>query len=131
MVSTFNIALSGLKAASTSLETGARNVANARSTHVIVDGNKIDKPYTPQKVVQSSLATGGVVAKNVDVTPATVKLFDPNSDNADENDVAEYPNVDLEGEAVNQIVSTYTFKANLKVIKAQADLEKNILDIKT
>lgn len=127
MVNTVNTALSGLAAAAKRLETSAQNTVNARSTRSLVDGNKTDAPYKPQKVVQSSLSTGGVIAKTADVEPATVKLFDPSSDSADENGIATLPNVNLEAEAVNQIIAAYDYKANLKAIKVQADLEKDFL----
>lgn len=130
MVSTVNTALSGLASASKRLEISARNVANAQSTHTIADGQVIDRPYTPQQPVQSSLATGGVVTKARDVDPPTVKLFNPSSDNADANGVAEYPNVDLETEVANQLIASYDYRANLKVLKTQFEMEKSLLDIK-
>lgn len=131
MVSTVNIALSGLKSASQRLEISAKNVANAQSTHTIVNGQRTDQPYTPQQPSQTTLATGGVITAARDVNPATVKQFNPQSDNADADGVAEIPNVDLEQEAVNQVIAAYDYKANLKALKTQLDLEKSLLDIKS
>lgn len=126
---TFNIAISGLNAASTKLAVSANNVANQFSTKTLKDGVKIDKPYVPQKVDNASLSTGGVIANVSDVNPATVPQFNPAADNADANGVSLAPNVNLESEIVTQIVAAYTYKANLKVIKTQDDMDKRLLDI--
>ena len=131
MVSSFNISLSGLNAASKRFEVSATNVANQRSTATIVDGEKIDRPYAAKRVEQLSHASGGVETKVVDKNPPTVTIFDPGSPNADANGSAEVPNVNLDEEAVNQVIASYDYRANLKALKTSDDLLRNSLDIET
>ncbi len=129
--SAFNVSLSGLAAASKRLEISANNVANQFSTKTIVDGKTVDKPYTPQKVDLLSLSGGGVQAQVSNVNPATVKEFNPQADNADSQGVSERPNVDPAEEFANQLIASQTYKANLKAIRTQSEIFKNLLDIET
>ncbi len=64
--------------------------------------------FTSQRVVQSSVVEGGVRTDVVNV---------------------EGEGVSLEEEAIDQNLSTYTYKANLKVLKVQQELDKALLDI--
>ncbi|MBN8543301.1 MAG: flagellar basal body rod protein [Alphaproteobacteria bacterium] len=64
--------------------------------------------FTSQRVVQSSVVEGGVRTDVVNV---------------------ESEGVSLEEEAIEQNLSTYTYKANLKVLKVQQELDQALLDI--
>jgi flagellar basal-body rod protein FlgC len=129
MIPGLNSALSGLNAASKRLETSANNVANQFSTTSLVDGVTVNKPYQPQRVVQTSLSGGGVMARTQSVEPGTVQVNDPDNVAADAQGITQYPNVNLEDEVINQITAKYDFKANLHTIKAGDSMIKNLLDI--
>ncbi len=116
-----NTALSGLQAASTRLNVSANNVANAASTSGEV--------YKAQRVEQTSVQEGGVKAQVQPKTPATVQYFDQNNAAANEEGVAEYPNVSLEEEVINQQIAGYDFKANLSVIRTADEMLGNLLDM--
>lgn len=131
MISSFNISLSGLNAASKRLEVSASNVANQSSTSVSVDGQVANRPYAAKRVDQVSNPLGGVGTIVRDKDPATIKIFNPNLPNADANGTAEVPNVSLEEELINQIALTYDYKANLKAIKTANEMQKSLLDIKS
>lgn len=127
--SSMNIAISGLRAAETRLSTSANNIANMQSTTSVVDGQRVNTPYQPQQVVQSSQSTGGVEA-NVRVRePASVAVYDPSNIAADADGITQYPNVDLEEEVINQQMATYDFKANLKVIERTDEMTEDLLNI--
>lgn len=129
MTPTLNIALSGLKAAETRLANSANNVANAGSTRSVKDGVEVSEPYKPTRVAQTSQAEGGVSTKVVEDGNPTTPVFDPGNADADDNGFVQYPNVDLAEEAVDQVVATYDFKANLNVVKADKSMFDKLLDI--
>lgn len=116
--SAINIALSGLNAAETRVAVSADNTANQSSTRQLVNGQTVDKPYVPQKVDQVSLQGGGTQARVSDVNPASVTVAGQ-----------PLPNVDQANEIVQQSLAAYDFKANLKTIKVQDQMQKNLLDI--
>lgn len=123
MVSAINSALSGLNAASKRLEVSANNIANQFSTKSVIDGKVTDTPYALQRVDQVSLSNGGVLAKVSNATPATTTVADQ------QGGTTELPNVDQTDALIQQNLAAYDFKANLKTIKAQDNMLKNLLDI--
>lgn len=129
MVSPINTAISGLFAASRRLSVSANNIVNQGSTRTQVDGVETNTPYTPKQVVQISQATGGVITRVIDKNPATVGVFIPDHPDADAEGVVQFPNVDIAEELVNQKIASYDYKANLKTIKVQDELQKSLLDI--
>lgn len=131
MVSAINSALSGLAAAGKRLDTSANNIANEFSTRTNKSGEVTNTPYVPQRVLQVSQETGGTLAKQVDVEPATVTRFDPTNADVRANGTAVVPNVDVANELIQQKLTSYDFKANLKTIKIQDNLDKSLLDIIT
>lgn len=118
MEAALNSAVSGLRAAGKRLEVSASNVANARS-----------EDYTPGRVVQAALASGGTRADAVPVTPATVPSYEPTSPAADANGVVQRPNVSLETEAIEQIIAQRSFEANLRTIETAERMSRALLDI--
>lgn len=129
MVNAINAALSGLSAASRRIQVSAANIANQHSTKTIVDGNVVNRPYVAQRVQQVSVAGGGVITQVRDVNPTSTPLFDPDDPDADANGFVAYPNVKLENEIVEQKIASYDYKANLKTIKVQQEMEQSLLDI--
>ena len=125
MVSAINTAVSGLAAAGKRLEVSANNIANQFSTKSQINGVTVDQPYVAQQVDQVSLTNGGVEAITHDVNPASVTIVDPNGQGATE----QVPNVNTDQELVNQNIAAYDYKANLKTIKVQDNLDKSLLDI--
>lgn len=112
MVGISAVALSGYAASEKRLAVAAENIANAESPD-----------FKAKKLEQSSDAAGGVTTRVVDKSPATVKVATTDGSTADR------PNVSLEEEVVQSQVSTYSAKANLKVLQTQNHLDKYLLDI--
>ncbi|MFM9889053.1 MAG: flagellar basal body rod C-terminal domain-containing protein [Rickettsiales bacterium] len=107
-------ALSGLYASEQRLANAANNLANSDSSN-----------YKATDIAQSTDASGGVNTRVVLRNPATVQVADNNSPTG----VSERPNVSPERELVDANVASYTFKANLKVLKVAEDINKTLLDI--
>jgi flagellar basal-body rod protein FlgC len=111
-------AVSGLRAASKRLEVSASNTVNTQSEN-----------YTPGRVVQTALASGGTRAEAVPVSPPTVPVYDPQSPTADADGIVQRPNVALESEMVEQMLAQRAFEANLRTIETADRMTKTVLDI--
>lgn len=109
-MSVTSIAGSALRAAEIRLANSASNIANANTPG-----------FTPTAAVQSPVAGGGV---RVDVVAHTA----PAALSADAETAAP-PNVSLEREIIDSITASYDFKANLRVLRTQDEIEKSLLDI--
>lgn len=125
------IALSGLESASKRLETSSSNIANQFSTSSRVNGQQSNDPYVPRQVEQTSLKNGGVKTETRDQKPASVARYAPDVSTANEDSIALFPNVNTEQEVVNQELSVYTFKANLKSLEAADEMTRSTLNIIT
>jgi flagellar basal-body rod protein FlgC len=127
------IAASGMAAASLRLEVSASNVANMSTTGPLPDAsasNTTGVPaYVPLRVDQIDVA-GGTAARVTTVSPSYVPMYDPRAPYADKNGMIAAPNVDLANEFVQQITAVYTFAANAKVMQAESQMMRALLDIK-
>lgn len=125
-----SIALSGLNAAERRISTSANNVANVNTTTTRQpDGTVVNEAFEAQRVVQTPLQGGGVQARTVTADTPTLRIFDPENPIAAEDGTVEIPNVSLDEEVVQQNIATYDFKANVRVLKTQQELDKSLLDI--
>ena len=129
MVAGIANALSGYQNAAKRIEVSASNIANQFSTVKTEDGESTNRPYQPQRVIAVSQEEGGVKSEVAPREPATLKRFDPNNAAANEQGIAEVPNVDIGEEMVNQIIASYDAKANMKAIKIENNLLQSTLDI--
>lgn len=112
MVSVSSVALSGLFANEKRIAVAADNIANANTSG-----------FEAKDLALSSNAGGGVSARVVKQNPATVPVAN------NEGGVDQLPNVSLEKQLVDVNIATYSAQANLKVLKAQDQLDKYLLDI--
>lgn len=136
MTSILSIATSGMAAATRRLEVSARNVANARSDGPLPNADaavqaQYPGAYKPLRVDQVETSDGGTIANVSRQSPSQARSYDPNAPYADSRGMVASPNVDLADEAVQQIISQYTFAANAKVVNVYARMMKSLLDIKT
>ena len=109
----FSTALSGLRAAETRLGVSANNVANANTPG-----------FEAKEVGARPINDGGVIVDIRTKNPATVAAPSPGGEGT-----VQVPNVSLDQEAVNQVSAGYDFKANLKVLQVQKELDNALLDI--
>jgi len=134
MSSVQSIAVSGMLAASQRLQVSARNVANVRSDGALPDaqGNfspDAPRPYTPLRVDQVDLAAGGTRAVVTEVSPSYVATYDPSAPYANQDGMVAAPNVDLADEVVQQLMATYAYAANARVVTSYNQMVKSLLDI--
>jgi len=112
MNSITSYALAGLTAASERVSIRAQNIANQQT-----------EGYRPIEPVQTADAGGPVVtARQAPPDQAQQKI--PGTDFVE-------PGTDLAGEIVDTIESSILYKANAKVLKTSAELDKSLLDIVT
>ena len=117
-----SIASSGMTAAMRRLEVSANNVANALSDGPLPSADaatqaKYPAAYAPKQVEQIETAGGGTAAVVSDVTPSYIASYDPSAPFADAQGMVASPNVNIANEAVQQIVSHYTFVMNAVVAR--------------
>lgn len=101
-------ALSGLAAAEQRLGVSANNVANGTTPG-----------FEAKEAKARPLDGGGVIVDIQNKNPAT--LTGPDGEAV--------PNVSLDEEVANQITAGYDFKANLKVLQVQKEMDQALLDI--
>ncbi|WP_316191947.1 MULTISPECIES: flagellar basal body rod protein FlgC [unclassified Bradyrhizobium] len=135
MSSISSIALSGMNAASRRLEVSASNVANVMSTGALpnTDGtvpSGAPQAYAALDVVQTASADGGTQTSVRTSNPSTVASSDPQAPFANQKGLVAAPNVDLAQEMIGQMVAKYSYVANLKVMKADDQMTKALLDVK-
>ncbi len=128
MVSPIGTSLAALQAASARVKVASENLANQNSTTTRVDGTVVNEPYKPQRVVQTSENGVPKVTVQTAANP-TQKLYLPESPQADEYGFVEAPNVDQAQELVDLKIASYDYKASLKAIKIQDDIQQALLDI--
>jgi flagellar basal-body rod protein FlgC len=134
MSSISTIALSGMKAATRRLEVSASNVANVMSTGALpnADGTVpagAPRAYAPLELVQTESAGGGTQTTVTTAKPSTTEVSDPQAPFANQNGLVAAPNVDLSQEMIGQMIASYSFAANATVMKADAQMNKALLNI--
>ena len=78
------------------------------------------------RVEQTSRAQGGVSARAVPVSPASVLVYQPSDPNADAKGLVPRANVDLSQEFVSQILAQRAYEASARLIQ-QEDKRQEIL----
>ncbi len=126
-MSSIDIAVSGLRAATVRLSVAAENIVNARSSAPVEpEGEVPEEVYRPQRVEQRSRADGGVVAERRPVEPAAITERDATSPTG----YSAVPNVDYGRELVELRIAAQSFKASVEALRAQMELDEALLDIK-
>lgn len=125
MVSVINTALSGLDAAQKRIQVASNNIANQSSTKTTIDGVSTNTPYTPQRVDLVTLSNAGVAASVSDIDKSSTRLAETNNPEG----FIESPNIDVAQELIDIKVASYDYKANIKAIQIQGEIEDSLLDI--
>jgi len=132
----------GLKAASMSVAVAASNIANMGVSEALLDGkiqpvtpgqapgqqSSDQGGYRPLKIVQESLADGGVRASYGGISPAFVVAFNPLDPKADADGMVAMPNVDLAAELLNLGIAQRAYEASLKVVETEEEMSGSLLD---
>jgi flagellar hook protein FlgE len=115
MSSAFTTALTALKAFTTKLDVNANNIAN-------VDTNNFKK----SRVELQESSNGGV---KVSISQINTPGMDINP-NARTGEPQQTSNVSLADEFVDQIITRYSFDANILTVKTADEMQKELLNIK-
>lgn len=107
--------LSALKAFTIKLDVNANNVANSQTNN-----------FKKSRVDLQESFSGGVKVTISKINTPGMEL-DPNPRTGEPQQTS---NVSMEEEIVDQIVTRYSFDANLRTIKTADKMEKELLDIK-
>jgi flagellar basal-body rod protein FlgC len=107
------------------LEAIARNIANAETTQTPEGG-----AYRRQVVLaRTDPATGEIITEIlVDSTPGRL-VYDPGHPDASEEGFVEYPNVDIQSELVDLMLSRRIYEANATVFQAAKSMLRRALEI--
>lgn len=128
-----NTAVSGMRAAQTTLRASADNVANARSVAApSVDGPAQDDAgrnlFRPSRTTLEAQSSG-VRATVSPVDPPSVQRFAPDATDANDKGFVNRPNVSLAGETVTQVEARAQFSANLATVETADEMTERLLDI--
>ena len=102
---------SGMSAQQQRLETISTNLANADTTRTAEGG-----PYRRRVAMLERAASGGVRVAGVQEDAAQGRLvYDPGHPDADQSGYVRYPNVDLNTEIVDLMITRRVYEANASV----------------
>ena len=124
-----NIAVSGMDASATWMDTIASNVANMNDTAALPAANAAYSGYQPVTVAMSAAASGGVSALVEPQMPAYSPGYDPSAPLANSQGLVSVPNVDLATAVVDQAMALQSYKANADVFRAAEEMAKVTLDL--
>ena len=126
------IAVSGMNAAALRLQVSASNIANAQSGGPLPDAvNAANYPvaYNALLVEQTANADGSTRANMATMSSGVVAAFDPAAPYANAQGLVAAPNVDLWNELIQQLFARISFAANAKMVRADAQMSKSLVDI--
>ncbi len=135
MFKAIQTSVSGLIASSSRLNAAANNIVNSQvksspqSQGATVAGQAFKAGYTPQRVEQTSLPTGGTRATTIPVSPASLSVYDPSSSFAGEGGLVNVPNVSFPTEIAELIKASQAYKANLKTLNTIDETFKALLKV--
>ncbi len=127
------IAVSGLNAAVRRVVNSASNFVNASSTGRLPESSGEQATvYRPADVVALSNSVGGnalgVRTETKTREPSYVSAYDPHSPDANAEGFIAAPNIDIASELIAMKMAEISYKANAAVIRAQTDMDKELLD---
>jgi flagellar basal-body rod protein FlgC len=134
LLSTFEIAASGLGAERLRLQSIASNMANARTTRTDEGG-----PYARQVPVFRAEDVGPseyeMVARKVVVAEIKedgrppIRVYEPGHPDAGADGYVEYPDINVLQEMVDLMTTNRTYEANANVVEATRDMALQALQI--
>ncbi len=129
MVDAIFISISSLKTNAVRAGVAANNIANMGSGGAVNPGPRDRTPYTPQDVVAIADPLGGVQARVINRDPATVRVYDPGSVDANAEGLVALPNIDLATESVNMMTARAAYAASAAVIRVAGDMQDDLLSM--
>lgn len=125
MTSAVAIAASGLTAATLRLSASASNLANAGDASAVGAA----PAYAPVQVADTAAPGGGVVARAVSLSPASLIAYDPTSPLANSQGLIDAPAIDPIAEITNQLQARQAFAFSLTALRVAEQDQKSLLDM--
>ena len=134
MIAAAAISLSGALAQSDRVAAAASNLANQRSIGALpTAGGAVPAgktaAYQPVTVSTVAQAGGGAVSGFRPVSPAVLPEYDPSSADANGQGMVAAPNVDAGREILTLTSASNAYKANLAVVKATDQMQREALNL--
>jgi flagellar basal-body rod protein FlgC len=127
-MSVYSIALSGLVAQTRAVGAYAQNIANLHSSGRVNPGPGERGAYAPIDPV--TISTGAGVRTDFRVVdPPQVKVYSPDSADANDDGLIAVPNISLEEQLVGTMLAKNAYVASAKILGVQRDLDRELLDI--
>jgi flagellar basal-body rod protein FlgC len=79
---------------------------------------------------QVELSTGGTRPVVTEVSPSYVATYDPSAPYANQDGLVAAPNVDLADEMIQQLMATYAYAANARMVTSYNQMVKSLFDIR-
>lgn len=124
MIQALHSAIAGLRVSAQRLGVAAENIANARTSGALspYDG------YVPQRLEQTTTATGTPTATTQPISQAFIPVYDPADSRANSAGLVGYPNVDLAANIVDLTIAQRSYEANLVTLRTASEMMKVLLD---
>lgn len=136
MTVNLNVSLAGLRAAQVRARAAAANIANVNTAGRTARGQaeraeNPRPPFQPLRVVQTTSPDGVVTARAVAGPVAAISLSRPGHPLSDSEGFVAFPDISLVREVVELSLAAKTFRLNLAMLKSQADLLGDLVDLKS
>jgi len=123
-----DIAVSGMRAHSKSMEVISSNVANARTTNT-AKGQPYRRLQASFKTQSNDPVTGVAIQKIVTDMTDFQKILDPGHPQADQSGYVSMPNVHLPIEMMNLTIAARAYQANVAVLKRYQSMVESTLEL--
>jgi len=123
-----DIAVSGMRAHSKSMEVISSNVANARTTNT-AKGQPYRRLQASFKTQSNDPVTGVAIQKIVTDMTDFQKILDPGHPQADQSGYVSMPNVHLPIEMMNLTIAARAYQANVAVLKRYQAMVESTLEL--
>ncbi len=130
MDSVIGSALSGMRAATRHVATGASNIANSQTVGT-PGATGENAAYQALDAIQVSGPGGGPQVHIKPKDPATNLSYQPDHALASADGLVEVPNTDLASDLVNNQIAQRSYEANIKSLITWDEMQATLLDIKS
>ena len=137
LIDSIRIAASGMTAQRARMDVAAGNLANARTTRSVVDGQLVATPYLPERVVfaASTSEPAGVAGRSVAVSEivvidaAPIPVYDPTHPDAGPDGFVLYPPVEPAAEMADLMESSRAYAMNATAANAAKEMAVDSIEI--
>lgn len=128
MISSFPIAINGLRAASVRAAVASENIANLQSTGRIDQATQAYSGYKPKQVQQTS-GLGGPQTSVTTKSPGFVPFFDPGHPDANADGLVGRSDIDLAQNIVDLKIAQTAYEANARVLRTASEMSGALIKI--